>query len=168
VLTVAIGADGDVVESFNITFPMDTFKVISFDPHMACAAGLNDVLPGNERFRVVDMTHIMGSMAVAAVRRGGQACFFQSFIMDAHLISFDEFFASFSLDLFQVACFASAREVERKNPGIVILLTFYVMRSVAVFAAYSTAVFFWIGLAVNAFLEFFISLIMACSTCNRF
>ena len=134
---------------------------------MARPTGLDDVLPGDEGVRVVDMTHIVGTMAIAAVRRGGQACSFQSFIMDAHFIFFDEFFASFSLDLFQVACFASAGEVERKNSGVGVFLTFNVVRSVAVFAAHSTAVFFWIGLAVNAFLEFIIGLIVACTTRDR-
>ncbi|MBA7678680.1 hypothetical protein ES703_86958 [subsurface metagenome] len=87
--------------------------------------------------------------------------------MDGLFISPDEFSASFSLDLFQVACFTSAGEIERKDPGIVVILAFYVMLSVAVFAAHNTAVFFWSGLAVNALLEFFISLFMASSTGYR-
>jgi len=106
-------------------------------------------------------------MAVAAVGGYGQSRFFQGSKMDADLILFDKFSASFGLDSLQMASLACFRKVEGVNAGGHVCDAFGVVSAVAVSTGHSAAVLIRIGLDMDACLVLVGRIFMAFAAGNR-
>jgi len=75
VLVVAVRTDGNILDALDEILAVDALQIVPLYPHMAGAAGLDDVLAGDERQRIADTLDLMGAVAVAAVGRHRQPGF---------------------------------------------------------------------------------------------
>lgn len=167
-LTMAIRTDGNVLDALDVILAVDAFQIVPLNADMASAAGLYDILAGDEGERVSDPLNIVGAVAVAAVGRHRQPGFLQGLEMSALVISADEPGAFLGGDFLEVALLAGRRKVNGEGRRIEIILGPDVVGSVAVLTSDGDSGRpLFVGCLMDAALELLHGRFMAVATGGR-
>jgi hypothetical protein len=133
-LAVAVGADRNIPDAFDIVLAVDPFQIGFPDPDMAAAACPDDIFSRNRGERIGDLFDAMSSMTVAAVGRHGQAKFLQRLEMNTLLILKDKVRSLLGGHLLEMAFLAGRGKVEGKDGRIIIIAASDIMGPVTVLA----------------------------------